>query len=131
MRDFTKRSRRADIVRRFLFGSGVILLLLLVTFGAVRGALGMYGKFAEATTANDAAQQNLAQLKAQEASVRTEVQNLSSPVGQEAQLRQSYGVAKPGEGEIQIVRQAPTSTTANSSKSGNFFIRMIRALFAW
>jgi cell division protein FtsB len=91
----------------------------------------MYGKFAEAASANDASQQNLAQMKTEETSVQAEVTNLSSQEGQEAQLRQSYGVALPGEGEIQIVREAPTSTAAAAPASGNFFVRIFKALFVW
>lgn len=130
MRDFTKR-RRGDTLRRFFFGLAAVAVLLFVTFGAVRAAWGMYGKFAEAANANDAAQQNLVQMKAQEASVGAQVASLSSQEGQEAQLRQSYGVALPGEGEIQIVREAPTSTSPAASAPGNFFARIFRALFVW
>src|SRR6266567_1453947 len=112
MRDFTNRpSRRGNIIRRFYIGAAVVVVLALVTFGAVRAAWGMYGKFDEAATSNASAQQNLAQLKEQQASVQTEVDNLSSQEGQEAQLRQSYGVALPGEGEIQIIRESSASST--------------------
>jgi cell division protein FtsB len=131
MADFTKRRPRGDIVRRFFLGVGVILVVGFITFGAVRAAWGMYGKFAEATSANDAAQQNLAQMKVQEAGVQAEVASLSSPEGQEAQLRQSYGVALPGEGEIQIVRESPTSTASKPSGGGNFFVNILKALFVW
>src|SRR5260370_1197585 len=110
MRDFTKRRNRGGILRRFLLGTCMVALLTFVTFGAVHASWGMYGKFAEAASANDAAQQNLSQMREQKASVETEVAHLSSPVGQEAQLRQSYGVALPGEGEIQIVRETASSS---------------------
>ena len=131
MKDFTKRRNKGEVVRRFSVGVGMLLLLTFIAFGAVRASWGMYGKFAEAATANAAAQQNLTQMTAQKASVDAEVQQLQSPVGQEAQLRQSYGVALPGEGEIQIVREAATSTVAASNSSGNFFVRIFHALFSW
>ena len=85
MRDFTKRRGKGGIVRRFFAGIAIAAVLGFVTFGAVRASWGMYGKFAEAASANDAAQQNLAQMREQEASVRAEVANLSSQEGQEAQ----------------------------------------------
>ena len=131
MRDFTKRRGRGDTVRRFFFGIGIIAVLALITFSAVRAAWGMYGKFAEAASNNDAAQQNLVQMKEQEASVQAEVTNLSSQEGQEAQLRQSYGVALPGEGEIQIIQEAPTSTAAAAPAPDGFFTRILKALFVW
>lgn len=131
MRDFTKRRNKGDIIRRFFLGAGVVAVLFFVTFGAVRASWGMYGKFAEAATANDAAQQNLTQMKAEKASVEAEVAHLSSEEGQEAQLRQSYGVAKPGEGEIQIIREVASTTLPAASASGNFFVRIFKALFVW
>ena len=131
MQDFTKRRGRGPVVRRFFLGLGLLVVLGFVTFGAAHAAWGMYGKFAEAASANDAAQQNLTQMQAQEAGVQAEVSNLSSQEGQEAQLRQSYGVALPGEGEIQIVREAPTTTAPAVASQGGFFGRLLKALFVW
>jgi cell division protein FtsB len=90
----------------------------------------MYGKFAEAAGSNDDSQQNLKQLQAQEASVKSQVDALATQEGQEAQLRQSYGVALPGEGEIQLVQKSATSTQAQNNQ-GNFFVRILKALFVW
>ena len=114
-----------------MIGVVVVFVLAFVTFGAAHAAWGMYDKFAEAASANDAAQQNLAQLKLQRANVEAEVEALSSPHGQEAQLRQSYGVALPGEGEIQLVRQATSRAPEAAPASGSFVVRMLRALFLW
>jgi cell division protein FtsB len=109
----------------------MVAILGVITFGAARSAFGMYGKFLEAADGNQAAGQNLAELRAQQASVEAEVASLNSPEGQEAQLRQSYGVALPGEGEIQIVHEAATSTGPASGGQDNFFVRIFRALFVW
>lgn len=118
-------------MRRFLLGLCLLVLLGVVTFAAARAAWNMYGKFAEATNSNDAAQINLTRLKAQKDSVEAEVASLSSPQGQEAQLRRSYGVARPGEGVIQIVHTSATSSNSQDSAGGNFFVRILRALFVW
>ncbi len=130
MADFTKR-RRSNSIRRFAFGVVMLAVLGVVTFGATRAAWGMYGKFAEAASANEAAQQNLTQMKAQKASVQAQVDSLGTPEGQEAQLRQSYGVALPGEGEIQIVRQSASTTAQEAAPKGGFFARIFHALFVW
>jgi cell division protein FtsB len=131
MQDFTKRRGRGQLVRRFLLGICLLVLLGVVTFAAVRASWNMYGKFAEATASNDAAQKNLAQLKDQKSSVEEEVASLSSPQGQEALLRRSYGVARPGEGVIQIVHESATSSSPQKDEGGNFFMRILRALFVW
>ncbi len=70
-------------------------------------------------------------MKAEDASVGAQVAALNSPEGQEAQLRQSYGVAVPGEGEIQIIREEPTTTAPTSESSGNVIVNIFKALFWW
>jgi len=56
------------------------------------------------------------------------VEALSSARGQEAALRQTYGVALPGEGEIQIIEEAPSSTPPQTVPQ-NIFARLWHAIF--
>jgi cell division protein FtsB len=130
MKDFSKQRTRKVEVWRFMLGVVVVCALFFLTVGAVRAAWGMYGKFEEAAASNDAAQKNLAQLKLQQANVEAQVEALSTAEGEEAGLRQAYGVARPGEGQIQIVRQAEDAETP-VEQSSNFFVRIFRALFVW
>lgn len=108
----------------------MVLGLFIITTGAVRAAWGMYGKFEAAAESNDAAQKNLTRLKEQAASVKAQVEALSSAEGEEAGLRQAYGVARPGEGQIQIVRETGAGTEVEEP-STNFFVKIFRALFVW
>ena len=104
--------------------------LLIITIFAVRGAWGMYGKFIDASDAESQAQAQLAELSAQYAQVEGQVQSLSSERGQEGELRARYGVAKAGEGEIDIVRQATTS--GDGSRAGEpWWQRLWEALHIW
>jgi len=130
MQDFTKRANNGRDIRRFLLGICMVAFLGLLTFESVRAAWGMYQKFADAAASNQVAELNLAELKSQEATIQAEVTALSTPEGQEATLRESYGVALPGEGEIQIVRSSTTTAEA-IPEPGNFFINIFRALFVW
>ena len=130
MRDFTKRPAQRGSLPRFLGGILGVVVLGFVTFGAAHSAWGMYGKFNEAAVSDADAQQNLASLKAQDAQVSAQVASLSSERGQEAQIRQSYGVALPGEGEIQIVREAPSSTPEQAS-APSFWAKLWQKLFVW
>ena len=128
MRDFAKHtgSRRRGL--RLWAGILGLIVLGLVTFEAAHAAWGMYGKFAEAAGDNTTAEQNLSQLSAQEAQMSAEVEALSSTRGQEAALRKTYGVALPGEGEIQIIEEAPSSTPSQTP-SQNIFARLWHAIF--
>ncbi len=130
MRDFTKHASPRQRPLRLLAGVAGIIALFFVTFGAARAAWGMYGKFAEAAKSDAEAQQNVIALEAEELQMSAAVETLSSARGQEAALRQSYGVALPGEGEIQIVKESTSSTPAPAPQP-NFFVRILKALWVW
>ena len=130
MHEFKKRRSVRESVLRFYIGVIGLLMLLFLTVVAVKAAWGMYGKFSAASQSSMVAQQELTLLQTQEAQVRTAVEELSTPRGVEAQIRQRYGVAKPGEGEIRIVHDASTSS-AQASPQGNVFVRIWHALFPW
>jgi len=56
--------------------------------------------------------------------------SISTPEGQEKELRERFGVVKPGEGEIQIV-QAPATTTNAPEPQEGWWARVFHALFVW
>ncbi len=130
MRDFKKsRGRRAQYLR-MAAGLSVMVLLALVAFGTGSAAWGMYGKFAEAAAADEAGQKELANLQAQYDDMQKTVDNLSTPRGMEAAVRERYGVGKPGEGEIDIIQEATTTAAAADAPEG-FWASLWHALFVW
>ncbi|HUD02941.1 MAG TPA: hypothetical protein VMR46_02900 [Candidatus Paceibacterota bacterium] len=128
MRDFAKHSGSRKQKLRLWAGILGLLVLGFITFGAAHAAWGMYGKFAEAAGDNATAEQNLSQLTAEETQMSATVEALGSERGQEAALRQTYGVALPGEGEIQIIEEAPSSTPPQTPPQ-NIFARLWHAIF--
>ncbi len=129
MREFKKRrTGRAEIMR---YGMGFLGLLALVAiaFVAGRAAWGMYGKFAEAAGARAGAEAELTELQDRHKKIQTEVDSLSSPRGLEAEVRERYGVAKPGEGEIRVVRQS--TTTEIVRQNPGIFETLWQLLFVW
>lgn len=129
MRDFVKRHKTHN-ARRLLISAGGLALLVLITAVMIRAAWGMYGKFAEASNSDELAQNELAQLQVQQTQVAASVDSFTSSRGIEAQVRERYGVVKPGEGQIQIVRDSST-TTVRSIPTQNLFKRAWQALFGW
>ena len=128
MQDFKKR--RPNLMLRFLLRLGGLLLLLFVTYYAVRGAWSMYQKFTESAESDSVAKSQLADLESQQAKVSASLAELDTARGQEAQIRERYGVAKPGEGEIEIVRDASTSDGV-APMGENWWQRLWHALFVW
>lgn len=130
MRDFKKRRLRREDVLRSIVGMGGIVVLGAVAFFAARGAYNMYGKFAAAAAARTEAEADLKELEARYATIEAEVDDFTSSRGVEAEVRERYGVAKPGEGKIDIVR---TSTTTGSSAAPHdtLWERLWHLLFVW
>ncbi len=109
MREFKKRRTVGAELLRFLLGGAGVLALAGVAFGASRAAWDMYGKFAEAAAARASADVQLQDVRTRRQNIEIDVQALSSERGLEAEVRERYGVARPGEGQINIVRQATSS----------------------
>jgi cell division protein FtsB len=109
------RKRRRIFV---LYRVGLIALLALVAFVAVRGAWNMYGKMVRSKAEAAESQARYADLQAREAFVTGAIERLQTPYGVEAALREKYGVAREGESVIVIVDeedQAKASSTATTS----------------
>jgi hypothetical protein len=108
----------------------MIAALLLVAALCASAAWSMYGKFQEAAAADAASQAELASLKSQydEASAQADI--LGTSEGQEAALRERYGVAAPGESEIDIVRQAGAGTSGSTAPQ-SLWEKLWHALFVW
>ena len=130
MWEFKKRRRTsAAQIARISLGCLGVLALALVAFGAARAAADMYGKFSEAAAARAGAEAQLFELTARDQNIKAEVAALATERGVEAALRERYGVAKPGEGQIDIVRQ-PASSTPITQPPG-LWQKLWQLLFVW
>lgn len=130
MGEFKKRrNKKNEGLGLALRGLGCVALLG-VTALAVHAAWDMYGKLAEASGGRESAEAQLAALQTREAQVAASVADISSSRGVEAQLRERFGVALPGEGEIDIVRPA-ASTSADAKSQEPWWQRLWHALFVW
>lgn len=128
MQDFSKRKT----INHLRFGAtvGATLLLVLLAFFAMRAAFSMYQKSAQAAAGEAAAKDELDTLQKQDVQTQSELDDMSSSRGREAQVRERYGVVKPGEGVIEIVRNSTSSEATNGKKEG-FFSRLWHTIFPW
>ena len=125
---FRRRRSRIEVMLR-AFGTyafALVLLALAVSLGMA--ASKMYGRMAMASEGEDAALHQLEQAQAEQAQVDSDLQNLATPRGVEGELRQRYGVAKPGEGVIKIVSAAQATSTSPQS-SDSIFVRIWHIFF--
>jgi cell division protein FtsB len=86
----------------------------------------MYGRYNEAAVARAGAEAQVKDLKQREADLTAMTKRLSTDRGMEEELRHRYGVAKEGEGVIDIV--AATNTTPVTTPKGGV-IEWLKRLF--
>lgn len=129
MREFKKRRTLASEILRVSIGLAGVLALCGVAFVASRAAWGMYGKFAAAASARGVAETELSNLQDRYTKIHADVDEFSSERGMETAIRERYGVAKPGEGQIDIVQQS--TTTEEVRREPGFFDRLWRMVFVW
>ncbi|HEV8677276.1 MAG TPA: hypothetical protein VN701_00355 [Candidatus Paceibacterota bacterium] len=131
MRDFRKQRNRSHDVFNFLVRcAGVVAVLAFATLSA-HAAWDMYQKFAIASQADDAAKSDLSDLEGQYARVSAAVADLSTARGEEGEIRERFGVAKPGEGAIEIIRTATTTDGAQNQLPQDLWSRILRAFVVW
>ena len=129
MREFKKRrTAGAELLLILLSGAGILALVGIATV-ASRAAWDMYGKFTEAAAARAGEESQLQDLQTRYQKIDADVQALSSDRGIEAQVRERYGVARPGEGQINIVRQ--TSSTEVLRQEPGLLDKLWQLLFVW
>lgn len=89
----------------------------------------MYSKFSQAAAAREAAEARLEELKREESQATEGVEELGTARGLEAAVRERYGLARPGEGAIVVVR--PTDTKESKNTDTNWWERVWHAIFPW
>ena len=129
MQEFKKRPASHVLLRFFAMSAGTVALFFLSVV-VVRAAWNMYGTFQIAVDARDNAEGQLASLKSDQARLAAADANFDSPSGVEGEMRERFGVVKPGEGEIQIVRDQ-ASSSIQTATSENIVTKIFRSLFVW
>lgn len=129
MREFQKHRTTKKSPLLLLAHAAGLLVLCIVTVFMARAAFGMYSKLNRAALGQQEARAQLALLEEQKKQVAATVEGFASDRGVEAQIRQRFGVARPGEGEIQIVREAPKVEMVAAPES--WWRRVLRVLFVW
>lgn len=130
MQEFKKRQPKIHYTLRFFLALMGSLLLFVLSGVAVSSAWGMYGTFKVATEGREGTESKLASMQSDQVRIGAAVASFDSPQGVEKQVRERFGVAKPDEGEIQIVRDA-SAQDAEPSQKQNIFVQLFHSLFVW
>lgn len=108
---------------------GIALVLVFLAGVLTLAAWRMYGRVVRAGEGETAAQAQLERAQAQQAAITEHLKKLQTSTGQEGELRHRYGMARPGEGVIQIVQAVSTSSNTQPKDSTGFFGWILRIFF--
>lgn len=113
------KKKKSSPTAGWLYSIPTILVLLIVTMLVGRATWGAYQKQAITAQKLHEVQSEQQDLKSRIASARTELKHLESRAGTEAELRQSYNIAKPNEYVVVLVEEesGTTATTTDDEKS--------------
>jgi len=89
--------------RKKLYRVLIVAFLVVIFFWLAKGAFGAYQKKQFSQQNLQTAQDHVNQLKAQEATLSSELQQMKTPAGIEEEIVSRYNVAKSGEHVIYIV----------------------------
>lgn len=97
----------------------VLLFLLLVFFAWT--VIGFMGKLESTAENRRLAQEKVNELKKQKEDLSSEITRLGTQSGVEADIREKFGLAKPGEGVIVIVDDKSASSAEAMPKQSGFW----------
>lgn len=118
---FLKRAVRSRITL------GVLLILVLLLGRAVWN---VGEKAFETGAARQKQAAELAQLEERRAQLQQELERLGTRRGIEAEVRESYGMAKPGE-EVLVFVESPTSSTKQRQPERSWWQRLGAYVSLW
>lgn len=99
-------------IRKVLYSKFSLFVLFVMLVFVTRGAWSIYQKAQIALAERDIAEHSLGELQSRTSELNASLASLNSAKGQEAEVRQKYTVAKPGEEVVVVVDD-------NSKKSEN------------
>jgi cell division protein FtsB len=105
-------------------------VLLFISSATVKAAWEMYQTFDVASKERSSTETELEVLRKEHTTMTASLAEFSTDRGVEAAVRERFGVVKPGEGEIRIVRTKSIEPVEEVA-GDNPFSRLFGALFTW
>src|ERR1035437_5382267 len=124
MRNFQHRRGWRNIIESkpvLIFG-GILVIIFAYSL------IGFIGKMQETSRNKEIAANKIAELQKEKDKLSTDIANLKTDAGVEASIREKFGLAKEGEGEIVIVedKNAPVVNTASAGGFFSFFTKWFK-----
>ena len=115
-------------LKKFLYSKTVLAVLIIFIILTLNAVWGVYKK--QAVTKDNFAKtaSNLAELQARDKMLSSEIERLKTESGTEEEIREKYGLIKPGEEVITVVDRIDSTSSAAVSADAGFWQRIINWL---
>jgi cell division protein FtsB len=112
-------------VKRILYSRTTLVVLGVIIVLLINSVWGVYKKRAISKENLNKAQASLDNLLAREETLSNEIDRLKSTAGVEEEIREKFGLVKPGEEVIIVVDAESKLTDENMVENRNFWQKMI------
>jgi cell division protein FtsB len=108
-------------LRRFLYSRITLIILIIIIALVLKAVWGVYEKQRMTADNLSKAAANFQDLQAREKMLSSEINRLNTVGGTEEEIRDKYGLVKPGEEVITVVDNASSSPNDGSASDGRSF----------
>jgi cell division protein FtsB len=115
-------------VKRLLYSRLTLVVLLLIIAWLLKSVWGVYEKQQYTKGNLEKTNADLAELKGREQMLSSEIEWLKTESGTEAEIRDKYGLVKPGEEVIVIVDKGGSNTTDSDLDKRSFWQKIVNWL---
>lgn len=123
----TPRAWKRLFARILLWAALLVAAVLLLFLGT--DTWSVYSKNQETANASAAESNQLSELQTRENTLSAQLNALNTARGMDAEMRETYPVAKSGE-EVIVLTNTPPAATGGAKTSGGFW-QWLTGLFSW
>lgn len=119
MREFQERQH----VKKLLHSRYAIGFLVVIALLVGRGVWGVHQKYSKSMDISTRMRNEAAALQAREDALKASIGSLATPEGREKEIRDRFGVVKPGEKMVVLVDQAGGQAAQPAPEAPGFWSR--------
>ncbi len=123
--------KQKQVLRRRLYGKTVKIVLLVVIAFLIKPTWNIYKKSQESEQNLARAKEELAELEKREKELSAVLKSLQSEEGIDEEIREKFGVAKPGESVVVIVEEKEDSEEKIVENPPGFLKRTWSRFVGW
>ncbi len=124
MREFQDRRK----AKKFLHSRYAIAFLIIIIALVSRGVWGIYVKYEKSSALAEKSRADLATLQARHDALSKSISALNTDEGREKELRDRFGVVKPGEKMVILVDNAPAAKASANVANDSWWRKFLDSI---